>query len=92
MAGRKAAQLPDAIAARRAYAVYSANACTHFGPLPSWCSLSASERKFHFSESQRDVLKLYYYDRGVQSVSKKNAVVIERIAAEIQATNDQVKV
>ena len=54
--------------------------------------MSASERKFHFSESQRDVLKLYYYDRGVQSVSKKNAAVIERIAAEIQATNDQVKV
>ena len=47
---------------------------------------------FHFTEDQRIVLKRFYYEQGVRSVSKKNAALINQIAKEIHATTEQVKV
>ena len=48
--------------------------------------------KFHFSEVQRQTLRVYYHGRGITSVSAKNAATIDQITAEIGATSTQVKV
>ncbi len=48
--------------------------------------------KFHFSDSQRDILRSCYYERGIRSVSKDNEAILQAIAEEIKATPEQVKV
>ena len=49
-------------------------------------------QRFHFSESQRDILKNYFYNKNLTSVSKKNMAVICQVAAEINLSAEQVKV
>ncbi len=48
--------------------------------------------KFHFSDSEREILRDYFYHQSVTSVTKKNVLVISRIAAEVGCTEKQVKV
>ncbi len=52
----------------------------------------AEIKSFHFSVSERETLRDYFYRQGVTSVSKKNVLVISRIAAEVGCTEKQVKV
>ena len=52
-------------------------------------SISAQAAKFHFSDSQKDVLRSYFYEQGVNSVGKSNIGII---ATEIGCNENQVKV
>ncbi len=50
-------------------------------------------RKFYFTESQTAVLRRYYDEGdGVKSNSKQNASMIAKIATQIGAREEQVKV
>ena len=55
-------------------------------------SISAQAAKFHFSDSQKDVLRSYFYEQGVNSVGKSNIGIIGNIATEIGCNENQVKV
>ena len=48
--------------------------------------------KFHFTDEQRGVLREYYYNRGITSVSARNSGIIDQIASEIGVTSVRVKV
>ncbi len=64
--------------------------------VPAELGLEAEEgirvNKFHFSDSKREILRDYFYNKGVNSASKKNEHLISRIAAEVGCTEEQVKV
>ncbi len=46
----------------------------------------------HFSVEQQKVLKEYFYEKGIQSVGKKNNEALESIAKEIECPINKVKV
>ena len=66
------------------------------GDIPRSSSLVIGETSksscFNFTDNQKSVLRTYYYDHGVVSVGKKNALIISRMAGELDCSQQQVKV
>ena len=46
--------------------------------------------KFHFTDERRGVLREYYTNRGITSVSARNSGIIDQIASEIGVTSVRV--